>query len=123
MSFLKKLGTVLLKIITFGAIAGEDAAPFLAIANPAYAALLTAASSAILSAEAAGTSAVAGAPAGDTSAQKLAIVLATITPQVAAFAKTVGISDPSEAQITAFVNSLVAAFNAFQVPTTTLTAS
>ena len=117
MSVLKKIGHVLLTIVTFGAVAAQDAAPFVGLFLPAWGSLLTATSSAVLTAEAAGTTAVANAPASDTSAQKLAIVLAAIKPQALAFAKTVGASDPTDAQIETYVNGIVAALNAFQIPT------
>jgi len=116
MSVLKKIGHVLLTIVTFGATASQDAAPFISLFNPAWGALLSSTSTAILTAEAAGTQAVSGIPAADTSAQKLAIVLAAVKPQALAFAKTVGASDPTDAQIETYVNGIVAALNAFQIP-------
>lgn len=116
MNLLKKFGHVLLTIVTFGAIAAKDAAPFISLFLPAWGNLLTATSSAVLTAEAAGANAVATAPAGDTNAQKLAIVIASIKPQALAFAKTVGASDPTDAQIAIYVNSIVAALGAFQIP-------
>jgi hypothetical protein len=119
MSLLKHIGHVLLAIVTFGAIAGKDAAPFLALFAPAWASLVNATSTAVLTAQAAGTSALASAPAGDTNAQKLAIVIAAIKPQALAFATTIGASDPTDAQIETYVNGIVAALGAFQVPAAT----
>lgn len=116
MSILKKIGHVLLTVVTFGATAAQDAAPFVSIFNSAWGALLGSTSSAILTAEAAGTTAATAAPASDTSAQKLAIVLAAIKPQALEFAKTVGATEPTDAQITTYVNGIVAALNAFQIP-------
>lgn len=116
MSILKKIGHVLLAIVTFGATLEQDAAPFVSLFAPAWGALLNATSTAILTAEAAGTSAAAGAPATDTSAQKLAIVLAAIKPQALAFANTVGATDPTDDEIETYINGIVAALNAFQIP-------
>lgn len=116
MNLLKKFGHVLLTIVTFGAIAAKDAAPFISLFLPAWGTLLTATSSAVLTAEAAGANALTTAPAGDTNAQKLAIVIASIKPQALAFAKTVGASDPTDEQIATYVNGIVAALGAFQIP-------
>ena len=115
LSFLKKFGQDMLKVITFGAIAAKDAAPMISAFNPALGSLLTSSATAILAAETAGAAAAANAPSTDTGAQKAALSIAAITPLAEKFATEVGISKPTEAQISAFNDALVAALNAFGV--------
>lgn len=114
-SFLKKFGQDLLKVITFGAVAAKAAAPFVDVFNPALGTLLTGSATAILAAETAGAAAAANAPATDTGPQKAALAVAAITPLAEEFAKTLGLSSPTQAQILAFNNALVAALNAFGI--------
>lgn len=112
-SFLKKFGQIALKVITFGAAGIEAAAPFLTVANPALGALLTGSAQAILAAETAGAAAVSSAPATDTGAQKAALAVTAITPMAEEFCKTVGLPAPTQAQVLAYNNALVAALNVF----------
>jgi hypothetical protein len=120
-TFLAKAGKVALKIITFGAIAAKDAAPFLAPFEPALATLLGGAASIIIAAESAGAGAISAAPTTDTSTQKAALAVSSITPLAEQFAKQLGLPTPTQDQIQGFSNDLVSALNRFQAPTTTLT--
>ena len=115
MSFLKKLGHVAVSILTFGAIVAKDAAPIVSIFSPALASLLATTAQQIILAEAAGTTAAEQAPSGDTGAQKAALVIAAIEPLAVQVAKGYGIDNPSQAQLKAFVDGIVASLNAFGV--------
>lgn len=115
-SFLKKAGEDVLEIITFGAVVAKDAAPFIGIANPALGALIAATTNAVIAAEAAGTSAVAGAPSTTNGAQKAALAITAISPSALAFTKAIGAPEPTQEQLQAWINDMVAALNVFQVP-------
>lgn len=121
LSFLKKAGQDILKVVTFGAIVAKDVAPFVDVYNSALGTLLSGSATAILAAEAAGQTAVNAAPSTANGAQKAALAITAITPLAEQFAKTVGVSNPTAEQIQNFNNALVAALNAFGVnpPTTT----
>ena len=112
-SFLKKFGQVALKVISLGAIGAEAAAPFLSVANPALGTLLTGSAQAILAAETAGAAATAAAPSTDTSAQKAALAVAAIEPLAQQFCKAAGLPAPTQAQVLAYNNAIVAALNVF----------
>jgi hypothetical protein len=114
MNFLKSLGHIVLKVITFGAYAAKDAAPILAlIFGPAFSALVTGTATAIITAEATGAAAAqAGADAGANGAQKAALVIASIEPLALQYAKTLGVPNPTQAQLQGWTDGFVAAFNA-----------
>ena len=112
-SFLKKFGQIALKVITFGAEGAEAAAPFLAVANPALGTLLTGSAQAILAAQVAGEAAVANAPTADTNAQKAALAVQAIEPLAQEFCKAAGLPAPTQAQVMAYNNAIVAALNVF----------
>lgn len=112
-SFLKKFGQVALKVITFGAVGVEAAAPFIDVANPALGTLLAGSAQAILAAETAGAAAVANAPSADTGAQKAALAVTAITPLAENFCKAVGLPAPTQEQVLAYNNAIVAALNVF----------
>lgn len=114
-SFLKKAGQDILKVITFGAEGASIVAPAISMYNPALGALLSGSATAVLTAEAAGATAVANAPSADNGAQKAALAITAITPLANQFAKSVGVSNPTEAQVQKFNDALVAALNAFGV--------
>jgi hypothetical protein len=114
-SFLERAGRDILKVITMGAMAAKEAAPFVDLYNPAVGELLSQSATVILTAQTAGAAAAKNAPATDTNAQKAALAVAAIAPLAQQFAKAVGVSDPTEAQVLAFNNALVAALNAFGV--------
>lgn len=113
MSFLKKFGEAALKVITLGAVGAEAAAPFVAVANPSLGRLLTGSASAVLAAETAGAAAIAVAPAADTGAQKAALAVQAIEPLAQDFCKSVGLPAPTQSQVLAYNNALVAALNIF----------
>ena len=54
-TFLKKAGEDVLKVITFGEVVAQDAAPFISLADPALGTLITTTVNAIVTAQAAGT--------------------------------------------------------------------
>ena len=115
LSFLKKVGQDVLKVITFGSVAAEVAAPVVSAFNPAIGALLTGSAQVILGAEVAGASAVAAAPGTDTSAQKAALAVQAITPMAQKFCQEMGLSAPTQQKVLDFNNAMVAALNIFGV--------
>lgn len=115
-TFLSRAGRIALHIITFGAIAAEDAAPFLAPFDAPLATLLSGSASIILAAESAG----AAAPATDTGTQKAALAVASITPLAEQFAAQLGLPKPNQDEIKGFSDALVSALNRFRAPTTQL---
>lgn len=115
MTFLKKLGSLALTILTFGAIGLKDAAPIISIFDPTLGALMNATATQIVAAEAAGTSAATSAPATDNGAQKLALVVTAIEPLALEMAQKYGISNPTQTQLEGWVNGFVLAFNALGV--------
>jgi hypothetical protein len=116
-TFLEKAGEDILKVITFGEAAAKAAEPIIAVTNPALASLIDSAVNAVQLAQASTVSAEAAAP-GSTDTQKLAIAVAAIGPQAELFAKSLGASAATVEQKTAFINAIVAALNAFEVPST-----
>lgn len=114
-SFLKKFGQDALKVITFGAVAAETAAPFVSAANPAIGALLGDAAQIILAAQTAGEAAVKAAPTADTGAQKAALAVAGIEPLAQQFCQKLGLATPTQTQVQQFNDYLVAALNVFGI--------
>jgi len=114
-SFLKKFGQDALKVLTFGAVAAETAAPVVSTFNPAIGALLTGTAQIVMGAEVAGATAVATAPGTDTSAQKAALAVAGITPLAQKFAQELNLSTPTQEQVLKFNNAIVAALNIFGI--------
>lgn len=114
MNFLKSLGHIALKVVTFGAYAAKDAAPILALVfGPEFAALVSGTASAIITAEATGAAAAAnGAAQGDNGAQKAALVVASIQPLALQYAKTLGVPEPTQEQLKGWTDGFVSAFNA-----------
>lgn len=114
-SFLKKAGQDILKVLAIGSEAAIVAAPAVAAYNPAMGTLLSSSGQIILGAEIAGASAVAAAPGTDTSAQKAALAVQAITPLAAEFTQKVGLPPATPDQVLKFNDALVAALNVFGV--------
>lgn len=114
-TFLQKAGSDLLKAVTFGADGAKDIAPLVSIANPELGALISTTATAVIAAEAAGTSAVGSAASAANGPQKLALAITAIEPQAIAFAKSIGVQQPTQAQMQTWVSGIVAALNAFEV--------
>ena len=113
-SFLQHIGNFFKDIFKIGVEAATVAEPIVAVAFPQISVLFNSTVQAISNAEIAATA--AGAQTG-TGAQKLAMVTAAIEPIAIQYLQTQGISANS-AQVTAWVNAIVAALNAFPAPTT-----
>lgn len=94
----------------------QKAEPIVALSFPAIAPLFDTTVSMVLSAEALGTSAAASA---DTGTQKLSAVVAALEPIAVAYLKGQGVTAPTTAQITTWVNAIVSALNAFTVGSST----
>jgi hypothetical protein len=112
-SGLKKFGQEALKVITFGAIAAKDAAPFISMFNPLLGQLLNGTATAVLAAETAGAAAKANAPDASTSTQKAALVVTAITPLAEQFCQQAGFDKPTPAQVQQFSDYIVAGLNVF----------
>ena len=106
-----------LKVFFTGAVKVATAAePFIAAVFPGVAPLFIAITTAVGNAE--GNAIAAGSQEG-TGAQKLAMVLASVEKDFAAYEAANGITAPhSQEQIAAAVNGIVAFLNALQAPTT-----
>lgn len=114
-SFLKKFGQDALKVITFGAVAAETAAPFVTAANPEIGALLGGAAQIILAAETAGAAAVKNAPSASTGTQKAALAVAGIEPLAEQFCQKLNLAKPSTDQVKQFTDYIVAGLNVFGI--------
>lgn len=114
MNFLKSLGHIALKIVTFGAYAAKDAVPILSLVfGPGLSALVNATATAVITAEATGAAAAAaGAAQGDNGAQKAALVIASIEPLAMQYAQTLGVPNPTQEQLKGWTDGFVSAFNA-----------
>jgi hypothetical protein len=116
MTFLKQLGLVALKIITFGAIAAKDAAPIVGLVfGPEFQSLVSGTSSAIITAEATGATALANAGSSTNGAQKAALVISSIEPLALKYAQAVGAPAPTQEQLKGWTDGFVQAFNALGI--------
>jgi hypothetical protein len=115
LSFLKKAGQDILKVIGIGAKVAEEVAPEITAINPAVGTLLSTSAGIVLAAETAGQAAVAAAPTADTSAQKAALAVQGITPLAEKFCADLGLSAPTQEQVQEFNDHVVAALNVFGI--------
>ena len=105
MTFLQKIGQWFTEILHVGTAVAVVAAPIVDVAVPSVAQLYNFTVQQAVLAE----SAAAGAPGAGP--QKLASVLAAVEPYaIAVFAKD-GIAAPTQAQLTAYINAVVASLN------------
>lgn len=116
LSFFKKDVNVVIKD---GVAVAKDVEPLVDLSLPGISVLFNATVSAISNAEAVGQ---AASSAGGNGAQKLAAVLASIEPLALAYLQEQGIT-ANTAQITAWVNAIVAALNALPAPSVAAGAS
>jgi len=108
-TILDDIGNTLKKAFTVGVEVAKAAEPFVDVAFPGIAALYNTTVTAVGNAENAAIA--AGAQTG-TGAQKLAAVVAAITPAFAAYAVSQGLPAPTVATITNYANAVVATVNA-----------
>lgn len=109
-SILDDVGSALKTFFTGAVKVAEAVEPFIDLAFPGLAALYNATVAAVAGAEA--SAALAGAQTG-TGAQKLALVVSSIETSFNAYWKSIGnTTTPTQAQIEAYVNAVVASLNA-----------
>lgn len=113
-TILGDIGNALKKIFAVGAEAAVIAEPIIDVAFPGISALYNLTVNAAANAEA--NAVAAGAQTG-TGPQKLALVVASIEKDFAAYATAAGIPY-SQATIQAWVNAVVSTLNAIPAPTT-----
>lgn len=108
-SILSDVGKGLKKFFSIVLGVAQVAEPIIDVAFPGLAVLYNATVNEAVKAEAA---AIAAGQQNGTGAQKLAMVIAAVTPQVVAFAAQNGLPAPTAATITNYVNAVVATLNA-----------
>lgn len=108
-SILSDVGKGLKKFFSVVLGAAQVAEPIIDVAFPGLAVLYNATVNEAVKAEAA---AIAAGQQNGTGAQKLALVIEAVTPQVVAFAAQNGLPAPTAATITNYVNAVVATLNA-----------
>lgn len=112
-SILSDIGNKLKEFFTKALPVAEAAEPIVDVAFPGVAALYN---STVAEVSAAETAAIAAGAQSGTGAQKLAAVVAAITPTFAQYAAQNGLPAPTQAVITNYVNAVVASLNA--IPST-----
>jgi uncharacterized membrane protein (Fun14 family) len=113
-SILSDIGTGLKKFFSAALPVAEAAEPIIAVAFPGVSALYDATVTEIGNAE---TAAIAAGAQSGTGAQKLAAVVAAVTPTFTAYATAQGLPAPTTATITNWVNAAVASLNAIPAAT------
>lgn len=98
------------KFFSVATTIATDAEPIVDVLFPGFATLYNGAVAEAAKAEA--LAAAAGAQTG-TGAQKLALVVQSLTPSILAYAETQGLPTPTATQITTYANAVVATLNAF----------
>lgn len=109
-TFLQHVGGFFKSIFTDAVKVAEAAEPVVDIAFPAVASLYN------FTVQQAALAETAAEGAKGAGAQKLAAVIAAVTPYATAALKADGVSAPTEAQIEAYVNAVVASLNALPAP-------
>ena len=117
-SILSDIGNGLKKFFSAVVPFAEAAEPIVAVAFPGISALYTATVTEVANAE---NAAIAAGAQNGTGTQKLAAVVAAITPTFAAYAAANGMPAPTTATITTWTNAIVASLNAIPAATTTAT--
>jgi hypothetical protein len=115
-TILSDIGTAFKKFFGVAVTVATDAEPLVDTLFPGFATLYNGAVAEAAKAEA--LAAAAGAQSG-TGAQKLALVVQSLTPSILAYAEVQGLPKPTADQITAYTNAVVATLNAFSAKTTT----
>jgi hypothetical protein len=115
-SILSDIGNGLKKFFSVAVTVAEAAEPIVAVAFPGVSSLYDSTVTAIANAE---TAAIAAGAQTGTGAQKLAAVVAAITPTFTAYAAANGLPTPTTTTITNWVNAAVASLNAIPAATST----
>ena len=115
-TFLKHVGTFFKTLFTDATKLAQVAEPIVDLAFPSVASLYN---FTVQQASLAETAATGVSGAGE---QKLAAVIAAVTPYAASALKADGVPAPTAAQITAYVNAVVASLNALPAPVSANTA-
>lgn len=115
-SILSDIGSGLKKFFSAVVPIAEAAEPIVAVAFPGISALYTATVTEVANAE---TAAIAAGAQSGSSTQKLAAVVAAITPTFTAYAAANGMPAPTTATITTWTNAIVASLNAIPAATPT----
>jgi hypothetical protein len=111
-SFLQKLGDDLLKVLGIGVDVAEGAEPVIDLAVPAIAAIYNSTVSLVKNLMA--TATAAKIPGGISAAQVSALAVA-LEPIVIPYLTSVGVSNPTTAQIEAYINSVIQGLSVFEV--------
>jgi hypothetical protein len=119
-SILSDIGNGLKKFFDKALPVAEAAEPIVDAAFPGIAALYNSTVAEVSSAE---TAAIAASAQSGSGAQKLAAVVAAITPTFEQYASENGLPAPTEAVITNYVNAVVASLNAIPAEATSVSAS
>ena len=109
-SLLQHVGKFFKVIFSDATKVAEIAEPVVDIAFPAVASLYN------FTVQQAALAETAAEGAKGSGAQKLAAVIAAVTPYAVASLKADGVPEPTTAQITAYVNAVVASLNALPAP-------
>lgn len=115
-SILSDIGNGLKKFFSAVVPIAEASEPIVAVAFPGISALYTATVTEVANAE---TAAIAAGAQSGSSTQKLAAVVAAITPTFTAYAASNGMPAPTAATITTWTNAIVASLNAIPAATST----
>lgn len=115
-SILSDIGNGLKKFFSAVVPIAESAEPIVAVAFPGISALYTATVTEVANAE---TAAIAAGAQSGSSTQKLAAVVAAITPTFTAYAAANGMPAPTTTTITTWTNAIVASLNAIPAATPT----
>lgn len=116
-SFLEHVGSFLRKVFTGATEVAEIAEPVVDIAFPSVAALYN------FTVQQASLAEAAADGSHGTGPQKLAAVVAAVTPYATQALKANGVPAPTTAQITAYVDAVVASLNALPAPVALVTAA
>ena len=114
-TILDDIGHGFVKVFEIAVEAAQVAEPLVDVILPGWSALFSGAVAEAAQVEALATAANKQSGTGP---QKLALVVAAVTPSVLAYAEKNGLPTPTAEQITAFVNAAVAALNALPAATT-----
>lgn len=109
-TFLQHVGNFFRKLFTGAAQAAVAAEPIVDLAFPSIANLYNFTAQQVSLAE------TAAEGVSGTGAQKLAAVVAAVTPYATSILKADGVAAPTSAQIEAYVNAVVASINALPAP-------
>lgn len=115
-TFLNHVGSFLRKVFTGATEVAQVAEPIVDIAFPSVANLYN------FTVQQASLAEAAAEGSHSTGPQKLAAVVAAVTPYATQALKADGVPAPTDAQITAYVNAVVASLNALPAPVAPATA-